>query len=258
MSASPRTEAAAGTRPAALAPDAAPDARAAHVRGMFDRIAPTYDRANHLLSLSIDRYWRWRSVRLLRAQLPPGPAAVLDIACGTGDLSLALLRGLTGWPEGAAVTGADFSHAMLLGARAKSAHTPLTWLQADALRLPCRDAAFSAIASAFGFRNLTDYRAGLAEFHRALRPGGVCAILEITRPALPVLRQLYPLYFEHVLPRLGGWISGDRAAYAYLPDSVSRFPDPPTLVSWMTAAGFRRARFHRFTGGIVTLHLAVK
>jgi demethylmenaquinone methyltransferase/2-methoxy-6-polyprenyl-1,4-benzoquinol methylase len=258
MSASPRTEAAAGTRPAALAPDASPDARAAHVRGMFDRIAPTYDRANHLLSLSVDRYWRWRTVRLLRAQLPPGPAAVLDVACGTGDLALALARGLTGWPGGATITGADFSHAMLLGARAKPTPAPLAWLQADALRLPCRDGAFSAITSAFGFRNLTDYRAGLAEFQRALRPGGVCAILEITRPALPILRQLYPLYFEHILPRLGGWISGDRAAYAYLPDSVSRFPDPPTLTAWMRECGFHRAGFHRFTGGIATLHLAVK
>ncbi|MGH9468558.1 MAG: bifunctional demethylmenaquinone methyltransferase/2-methoxy-6-polyprenyl-1,4-benzoquinol methylase UbiE [Terriglobales bacterium] len=224
----------------------------AHVRGMFDRIAPTYDRANHILSLSVDRYWRWRTVRLMRPLLSSPAPRVLDICCGTGDFALALLGGL----PGARIAGADFSGAMLDRAREKS--SALSWLQADAMRLPYPDGSLDAIASAFGFRNLPDYRAALAEFHRCLRPGGVLAILEISRPVVPLLRQLYPFYFERVLPLLGGWISGQPSAYRYLPDSVSRFPSPPLLVAWMKDCGFTSARFHRFAGGIAALHLAVK
>lgn len=236
-----------GTRPAGVADEAA----AAHVRAMFDRIAPTYDRANHLLSLWVDRNWRWRTVRALRARLAPD-ARVLDVCCGTGDLSLALAAGLA---PGTLVVGADFSHAMLARARAKAAGR-LHWMQADALRLPYADGSFAAVTSAFGFRNLADYRAGLAEFRRLLAPGGSLAILEISRPSLPLLAQLYPLYFERLLPRLGGWISGHPAAYRYLPDSVSRFPSPPELAAWMRAAGFASVQYRRFAAGLASLHLA--
>ncbi|MGH9488150.1 MAG: ubiquinone/menaquinone biosynthesis methyltransferase [Terriglobales bacterium] len=247
------SEPAAGTRPAGVKAGQ----EGAHVRGMFDRIAPTYDRANHLLTLSVDRWWRWRTVGLLRRKLAAGGAElagarVLDVCCGTGDMALALRAGLAG----TRITGADFSRAMLLRARAKA--PGVDWVQADALHLPCRDGSCSALASAFGFRNLSDYRAGLAEFYRCLRPGGVLAILEISRPSAPLLRQLYPFYFEHVLPRVGGWISGDAGAYRYLPDSVSRFPSPPELVRWMRASGFGEAGFLRLAGGIAALHLAVK
>ncbi|HUX66754.1 MAG TPA: bifunctional demethylmenaquinone methyltransferase/2-methoxy-6-polyprenyl-1,4-benzoquinol methylase UbiE [Terriglobales bacterium] len=251
MSASPPP--APGTRPAGVAAEGA----AAHVRAMFDRIAPTYDRANHLLSLSVDRYWRWRTVRALRLRLPPHPRVplrILDVCCGTGDLSLALAAGLA---PGATIVGADFSLAMLQRARAKSGPR-LEWIQADALRLPYPDASFAAVTSAFGFRNLADYRAGLAEFFRLLAPGGTLAILEISRPSLPVLAQLYPFYFQRLLPRLGGWISGHPAAYRYLPDSVSRFPNPPQLAQWMREAGFSPVRFTRFAGGLASLHLATR
>lgn len=241
-----------GTRPEGVNPADA----AAHVRGMFDQIAPSYDRANHLLSLSIDRYWRWRAVRLVREALQHGhldeAARILDICCGTGDFSLALAAGI---PRSHLV-GADFSHVMLAAAQRKAPQ--LSWLQADALHLPHGDASFAAITAGFGFRNLTDYRAGLRELRRCLLPGGVLAILEVSRPVTPVLKQLYPFYFERVLPLVGGWISGQRAAYRYLPASVSRFPSPPTLVAWMKEAGFREARFQRFSGGIAALHLALK
>lgn len=241
-----------GTRPEGVNPADA----AAHVRGMFDQIAPTYDRANHLLSLSIDRYWRWRSVRLVRqalerSHLDDAPR-VLDICCGTGDFSLALAAGI---PR-ARLVGGDFSHVMLAAAQRKAPQ--LGWLQADALHLPYGDACFAAITAGFGFRNLSDYRAGLRELHRCLVPGGILAILEVARPVAPVLKQVYPFYFERVLPLLGGWISGQRAAYRYLPESVARFPAPPVLVAWMQQAGFRQARFQRFSGGIAALHWAIK
>lgn len=243
-----------GTRPRGAAPGEA----AAHVRGMFDAIAPTYDRANHVLSLSVDRYWRWRSVRRLRRALgADGEAgAVLDVCCGTGDFSLALARGL----RGARIAGADFSHGMLRRARAKRAakSAAVEWLQADALRLPYADGSLAAITSAFGFRNLSDYRAGLAEFHRCLRRGGVLAILEISRPVVPGLREIYPFYFERVLPWLGGRISGHPEAYRYLPESVARFPAPPVLAQWMRECGFGEAGFQRFGGGIAALHLAIR
>ncbi|HXE30628.1 MAG TPA: ubiquinone/menaquinone biosynthesis methyltransferase [Terriglobales bacterium] len=238
-----------GTRPEGVEPEQA----GAHVRAMFDRIAPTYDRANHLLSLSVDRYWRWRTVRRLRHALPAGvPARVLDICCGTGDLSLALRAGL---PQ-AQVIGGDFAHEMLLRARAKTAE--VAWVQADGMRLPFPDASFAAVTSAFGFRNLTDYRAGLAEFQRVLAPGGVLAILEVSRIRLPLLGGLYSLYFDRLLPKLGGWISGDAAAYRYLPESVTRFPAPPELALWMQEGGYRQVRFLRFGGGIASLHIGIR
>lgn len=236
-----------GSRPAGVAPEAA----AAHVRAMFDRIAPSYDRANHLLSLAVDHYWRRRTVGTLRRRLPRG-ARVLDICCGTGDLSLALERGL----ENARVTGADFSPAMLHRARAKSAST--AWLQADGMRLPLGEGSCDAVASAFGFRNFTDYRAALAELHRVLRPGGWLAVLEIAEPTLAGLRPLYLFYFRRLLPLLGGWISGEPEAYRYLPRSVGRFPAPPELAQWMREAGFEQVRVERLSLGLAALHLGRK
>lgn len=227
---------------------------APQVRAMFDRIAPTYDRANHWLSLSVDRYWRAYTVRrLARALGATSAPLVLDVCCGTGDLSLALVHRLA---PGARVVGADFSREMLTCARAKA--PGISWLQADGMRLPCADGACDAMASAFGFRNLSNYAAGLAEFYRLLRPGGVCAILEISQPVVPLLGRAYLFYFERVLPRLGGWISGDRGAYQYLPHSVARFPSPPELAAGMRAAGFTEVQFHRFLGGVAALHLARK
>ncbi|MGH9519904.1 MAG: ubiquinone/menaquinone biosynthesis methyltransferase, partial [Terriglobales bacterium] len=175
------------------------------------------------------------------------------VCCGTGDLSLALARGLG---KQARVLGADFAFAMLERARAKAATA--AWIQGDALRLPFAAESFAAVTSAFGFRNLSDYRAGLAEFRRLLEPGGLLAILEITEPSVPILGSMYRIYFERLLPRLGGWISGQPEAYRYLPDSVSRFPAPDVLAAWMREMGYNDPRCVRFGGGIATLHLARK
>lgn len=228
--------------PAPSARERAPE----DVRGMFDAIAPTYDRANHLLSLSVDRYWRRCAVAEVRRTVPGPAPRILDLCCGTGDLALALARGI----PSATIVGADFSLPMLQLAARKGARA--TWLQADGLRLPFPDASFSALTAAFGFRNLSDYRAGLAEFHRVLAPGGVCAILEAARPGFAPLRW----YLDRVLPRLGGWISGHRAAYRYFPDSVAQFPAPAALEAMMRAAGFAQVRFRTLAPGLATLHLA--
>jgi demethylmenaquinone methyltransferase/2-methoxy-6-polyprenyl-1,4-benzoquinol methylase len=236
------------------------------VREMFTQIAPRYDLLNHLLSLNLDRLWRKRAARRLRPMLQYGNAMVLDLCCGTGDLALALAR-----VGPASVVGADFSHAMLVRARAKSAKSqrvsshsgltappPMPFLEADALRLPFADRSFDLITTAFGFRNLANYEAGLCEMRRILKPGGTVAILEFTEPPEGFLGNVYRWYFSSVLPRLGGFISGDSAAYAYLPKSVSRFFRPPELAALMTAVGYNSVDFQVWTFGTVALHTAVR
>ncbi len=223
------------------------------VRSMFGRVAHRYDLLNHLLSFQADRYWRWRTVRRLRPILQSPEAVVLDICCGSGDLTVALRR--TGR---ARVFGSDFCHPMLLEAQPKDGGSLAPWLfEADALRLPVPDGSLDLITAAFGFRNLVNYQAGLAEMKRALKPGGTAAILEFSMPPNALFRRLYGFYSAKVLPAIGGLISGSREAYAYLPDSVRKFPDAPRLAAAMEAAGFREVRFDYMTGGIVALHTGV-
>ncbi len=221
------------------------------VRGMFGRVAHRYDLANHLLSFNMDRYWRVHTVARVREVLARPEARILDICCGTGDLVRALQRGR---PAGAPVMGSDFCHPMLVAARAKVDSGRL--FEADALRLPLADAAIDLITVAFGFRNLANYEAGLREMRRVLRPGGVAAILEFSQPPNPVFGALYRFYSRRMLPAVGGALSGSRDAYAYLPESVRKFPAPAELAAMLRAAGFSRVEFERLTGGIVALHLA--
>ncbi len=222
------------------------------IRGMFGRVAPRYDLLNHLLSLNVDRYWRARAARRLRAILRRPGARVLDICCGTGDLVLALER-----ERGAPVMGSDFCRPMLESARAKIARAGLrsALFEADALRLPLAAHSLDLITAAFGFRNLVNYRDGLAEMLRVLKPGGVAAILEFSTPPNPLFRRLYGCYSARVLPRLGGLVSGSPEAYGYLPESVRRFPGAEELAAEMRAAGFREVAFERITAGIVALHI---
>jgi demethylmenaquinone methyltransferase/2-methoxy-6-polyprenyl-1,4-benzoquinol methylase len=222
---------------------------AAWVRAMFGRVAHRYDLANHLLSFNIDRYWRAHTVARVRDVLARPEARVLDICCGTGDLVRALQRGRV---DGAPVMGSDFCHPMLLAARGKVGPR---LFESDALRLPVSDASLDLITVAFGFRNLANYEAGLREMRRVLRVGGVAAILEFSQPPNPVFGALYRLYSRRVLPVIGGALSGSRDAYAYLPESVRKFPAPEELAEMMRAAGFGRVAFERLTGGIVALHL---
>jgi demethylmenaquinone methyltransferase / 2-methoxy-6-polyprenyl-1,4-benzoquinol methylase len=236
------------------------------VRGMFGRVAPRYDLANHLLSFNIDRYWRRHTVRRVRPILERPGSRALDLCCGTGDLLLALSRAAynrsltVAAPSEAArgtVLGSDFCHPMLLAAKEKIAQrrfaAPL--FEADALQLPLADASLDLLTVAFGFRNLANYDAGLVEMRRVLRPGGVAAILEFSQPPNAAFRALYNFYSRRILPWIGGALSGSRDAYAYLPDSVRKFPSAVELADGMRSAGFAGVKFEYLTGGIVALHL---
>jgi len=222
------------------------------VRGMFARVAPRYDLANHLLSFNIDRYWRAHTVKRVRHVLARPEARALDICCGTGDLLLALAARSPG-----TVFGSDFCHPMLAGAGRKIARrrARAVLFEADALNLPVRDASFDAVTVAFGFRNLANYAAGLAEMRRVLRPGGVAAILEFSRPPNPLFGALYRFYSRRILPWIGGALSGSRGAYAYLPESVRKFPTADELAEGMRQAGFQDVRYEYLTLGIAALHL---
>jgi demethylmenaquinone methyltransferase/2-methoxy-6-polyprenyl-1,4-benzoquinol methylase len=233
------------------------------VREMFTEIAPRYDFLNHLLSLEQDRVWRWRTARRLRPILQRRDVRVLDLCCGTGDLAFALARS-----GPAQVVGADFSHAMLARAHAKSkAHAqdarvksaaPMVFFEADALGLPFADASFDLVTTAFGFRNLANYDSGMLEIRRVLKDEGTVAILEFTEPPPGLAGDLYRWYCRTVLPRIGGLLSGNPNAYKYLPASVARFFDPDELASVMRKAGFASVHYQLWTMGSVALHTGIK
>ena len=227
------------------------------VREMFTRIAPRYDLLNHLLSAQMDRFWRARTAKELKLILQRPEAVVLDLCCGTGDLAFALQRG-----GKARILGADFSHTMLTRARQKdiatSGASSMAFLEADALRLPFASNSFDLVTSAFGFRNLANYEEGLKEILRVLKPGGTIAILEFAEPPPGVLGDAYRFYTRTVLPKVGGWISGDSDAYAYLPKSVARFFRPDEFAGLLKQAGYDQVRFHLMTLGSVALHLGVR
>jgi demethylmenaquinone methyltransferase/2-methoxy-6-polyprenyl-1,4-benzoquinol methylase len=221
------------------------------VRAMFGRVAHRYDVANHLLSFNIDRLWRARTVRCVMPILERPGARVLDICCGTGDLVVALERACQ-----RPVMGSDFCHPMLMAARGKVARQRLRSLlfEADALRLPVRDASLDLVTVAFGFRNLANYEEGLREMRRVLRPGGMAAILEFSQPSNALFGALYGFYSHRVLPWIGGLLTGSRDAYEYLPESIRKFPSAPDLAEDMRRAGFTNVTYQRFTGGSVALH----
>ena len=243
-----------GTAPEGTS-DQASAARA--VREMFTSIAPRYDLLNHLLSFNVDRVWWRRTARTFSHILTRRDARVLDLCCGTGDMAFALRHKAGKSP--ARIFGADFSHAMLQRASAKSRSmpTPPAWIEADALSLPFPAAHFDLVTSAFGFRNLADYDAGLREILRVLRPGGEVGILDFGEPS-GLMGAIYRIYFKQVLPRIGTLISGVRGPYAYLPASVLRFPAPAEMITRMKKAGFAEASWTSYTFGIAGLYRGKK
>jgi demethylmenaquinone methyltransferase/2-methoxy-6-polyprenyl-1,4-benzoquinol methylase len=222
---------------------------AGRVREMFAVIAKRYDLLNHLLSGNVDKRWRRIVAIRLREKLLSSRSRVLDVACGTGDLSLTLFE-----ITGARVVGIDFCRPMLEIAAGKTSNQ-VRLIEGDALALPFQDGSFEAVTIAFGLRNLSSVEGGLAELRRVLKPGGWAAVLEFSRPSNAVLRPLFGLYFTKVLPLMGGIISGSRSAYTYLPASVQKFPDQRQLSLLMKQAGFDQVSFENLTGGIAALHL---
>ncbi len=214
---------------------------------MFGRIAKRYDLLNHLLSGNTDKRWRRIVALRVREKLSSSGARILDVACGTGDLSLTLFE-----TTGARVVGADFCRPMLEIAAGKLPKG-LPLIEGDALGLPFRDGTFEVVTIAFGLRNLASVESGLAELRRVLKPGGWVAVLEFSRPANAMLRPLFGLYFTKVLPLLGGLVSGSHGAYSYLPASVQKFPDQTQLSLLMQQAGFDQVEFENLTGGIAAL-----
>ena len=223
------------------------------VKEMFAGIAGRYDLLNHVLSLNIDKRWRRLVADELRDILDREDTTVLDVACGTGDLSLELSRN-----SKAQIMGTDFCRPMLTIANRKSQNANIPYLEADAMTLPVADATFDAATIAFGLRNLPNYENGLKELYRVLKPDGKLVVLECSHPRLPVFRELYEFYFSTILPRIGGLVSGSRTAYTYLPDSVSKFPEQDALVDLMKSCGFSGVRFQNLTGGISAIHVGVK
>jgi demethylmenaquinone methyltransferase / 2-methoxy-6-polyprenyl-1,4-benzoquinol methylase len=221
---------------------------------MFTSIAPRYDLLNHVLSFNVDRMWWRRTARAFQHIFSRPDARILDLCCGTGDMAFALRR--QAGKSIPRIVGADFSHAMLQRATAKSSSTPESapeWIEADALNLPFPPAYFDLVTSAFGFRNLADYNAGLHEIFRVLRPGGECGILDFGEPK-GLLGAAYRIYFKQVLPRVGTVISGVRGPYAYLPASVERFPAPEEMLARMRRAGFSAVSWTPYTYGIAGLY----
>jgi demethylmenaquinone methyltransferase/2-methoxy-6-polyprenyl-1,4-benzoquinol methylase len=227
---------------------------------MFNAIAPRYDLLNHVLSANIDRLWWRRTATRFQAVLADPNAAILDICCGTGDLTMALLKRRPG--EARPIIAADFARGMLSrGAEkfgvAKPGRSYAVALEADALHLPFRPESLDLIVTAFGFRNLANYEAGLREFHRVLRPGGQLGILEFSEPG-GLIGKFYALYFRRVLPTIGRMICGKDGPYSYLPASVGAFPTPPELMAMMQRVGYSNCGWQPYTFGIAGLYTAVR
>ena len=237
------------------APAGAVDERAAAqaVQQMFDEISPRYDLLNHVLSMNVDRLWWWRTARSFRSALQKRGARALDLCCGTGDMARALRKQA---PKGT-IVGVDFSRGMLKRGQAKFHEHHIAAVEGDALRLPFPDQTFDVVVSAFGFRNLANYDAGLREIHRVLRPGGELGILDFSEPG-GLLGKVYGFYFRNILPTIGTAISGVSGPYSYLPASVSRFPSPADMIMRMEAAGYAEACWQRYTFGVAGLYRGVK
>lgn len=230
---------------------AAANEHASRVRDMFATIAARYDLLNHLLSANMDKRWRRLVAKAVNEDLPSGKARILDVACGTGDLSLTLFE-----TTGKFIVGSDFCRPMLeIAAHKAAGRGDLPFIEGDALCLPFLDGCFDAATIAFGLRNLASREKGLEELLRILRPGGRVAVLEFSQPVVPGFSLLFHLYFTKLLPLVGGLLSGSRHAYQYLPDSVARFPDQKKLADMMRQVGFDEVRYQNLTGGIAALHL---
>lgn len=224
------------------------------IRNLFDDIATDYDRLNHILSLDIDKIWRRRAVKeIIRKDRPQ---EILDVACGTGDFAIAVAKEA---PEASHITGIDLSEGMLSIGRDKVSAAGfsgrISMEQGDCEALPYNDCRFDTVSVAFGIRNFEHKETGLEEMFRVLKPGGKVVILELSIPDSHILQQMYKIYFLHILPAIGGAVSGNRGAYRYLPASVLKFPKQDVFLGMMSAAGFSEVRVKSFTCGICRMYI---
>ncbi|HPA15196.1 MAG TPA: bifunctional demethylmenaquinone methyltransferase/2-methoxy-6-polyprenyl-1,4-benzoquinol methylase UbiE [Desulfobacterales bacterium] len=226
------------------------------VKEMFDAIAPKYDLLNRLLSLRLDVCWR----RVLVSEMKiPKYGQVMDVACGTGDVPLEMIR-QKGW--NISVFGVDFSPGMLTLAKSKIKNMigghRIHLLRADAFNLPFKEETFDAITIAFGIRNIIDKDTVLRTFHNLLKTGGILLVLELSVPNKGLLLSIYLFYFEKILPLIGWFLSKNLKAYQYLPSSVSKFPEADEFAAMMRSAGFTSVRWRKLTAGIATLYIGSK
>ncbi len=228
--------------------------KALYVREMFAAIAPRYDRANRLLTAGVDEAWRKRAVTELAA---PAGGRVADLCCGTGDLVFHLLR----TDPAMHVVGVDFTPPMLEGARSRAGRedpaSRATFVEGDVTRLPFGDAEFDGATMGFSMRNVVDIAATLKEARRILRPGSRFVNLDVTKPPHPLVRRLFGFYFYTVVPLIGGLVGGSKAAYRYLPNSLTNFPDADALADRFRTAGFKDVRYIRLGAGAIAVHVGV-
>lgn len=225
------------------------------IRKLFDNIAPEYDKLNHILSLNIDKGWRRKSVREI-ADVQEA-LDVLDVACGTADFTIEIAKSVA---EGSSVTGIDLSEGMMKIGREKikAAGVDAELVQGDCEDLPYEDESFHRISVGFGVRNFEHLELGLQQMCRVLKRGGKLVVLELSVPSNPIIKWCYKLYFLKILPAIGGWISGDRGAYEYLPASVLKFPAPEKFIGMMRDAGFAEVRHKPLTFGICRMYVGIK
>ncbi len=233
------------------------DKSAPRVRKMFGEIAERYDFLNHLLSLNVDRYWRWRTVKSVP---PQAGMKILDICTGTGDLALAYNKAAGGEAE---IVGADFCHEMLVLGRKKAlksgADERVSFVEADAMQIPLPDNQFDIVSVAFGLRNVAVTDVGLAEMFRVCKPGGRVAVLEFSSPEWQPFKAVYGWYFRNVLPKIGQLLARNaQSAYNYLPESVGQFPQGEQLAQRMRAAGLTEVWYRGLTLGVATLYVGKK
>lgn len=226
------------------------------IQQMFDEIAPSYDKLNHIMSLNVDRIWRRHALREI---VDGTPQQILDVACGTGDSTIVMAKAAA---PGSFVTGVDISEGMMALVTEKAVKAGVqdrvALQEADGENLPFADGSFHRVTCAFGIRNFEHKEKGLREFHRVLRPGGKAVILELSMPSSRVVRWFYDVYFMHILPWIGGIISGDKAAYKYLPASVHAFPAPEVFLQMMRDAGFAKVRRRTLSLGLCRMYVGEK
>ncbi len=232
------------------------------IQGMFDGIAPDYDKLNHIMSLNIDKRWRRRALKEILPKSHYGTLRILDIACGTGDFSIAMARSLRDRKYDGLIDAADISEGMLSVMRGKVGESGIgrfiSIKTGDGENLEYSDATFDRVTNAFGIRNFQNREKGLSEMLRVLKPGGKLVILELAIPQNSFVRSVYKLYFLHIMPFVGGLVSGDRKAYRYLPASVVAFPAPDAFCGTMKACGFTKVRHKSFTLGLCQMFVGEK